>query len=288
MEVPASDHLLKYAYKWDFKKAIDQSVEATIFARDNGLYVSFFTIDGTRADISDYMNVVKAVAKDGHMDELTIVDTFGGLNPHAVPYLVKKVKEEIKKPLGIHVHDDYGMGSAITVMALASGVDIAHTSISACGERAGNASYEDVALSLLTLYGVDTGLKYEKIYPLAEYFREMSGLRVRQNRGIVGEDISKIESGIVAAWVRNVAGIAPLELSPYLYPLTGHPDAEVVIGKMSGLPTVEIYLDKLGLKTEDELQKMEIVLKIKEKAFQKMGLLTLGDFEEIARKVLNA
>jgi isopropylmalate/homocitrate/citramalate synthase len=116
----------------------------------------------------------------------------------------------------------------------------------------------------------------------------MSGLRIRQNRGIVGEDIAKIESGIVAAWYKNVEGIAPLELSPYLYTLTGHPDAEVVIGKMSGLPTVDIYLDKLGLKAEDDKQKMEIVLKIKEKAFQKMSLLTLGDFEEIARKVLNA
>lgn len=286
MEVPCSRHLIEYAYKWSFEKAIATSIESTLYARDNGMYVSFFTIDGTRADIDDYMSMVKAIAKDGHMDELTIVDTFGGLNPHAVPYLVKRVKEEIKKPLGIHVHDDYGMGSALTIMALASGVDIAHTSISACGERAGNASYEDVALGLLTLYGVDTGLKYEKIYPLAKFFREVSGLQVRQSRGIVGPDISKIESGIVAAWYKNVEGIAPLELSPYLYSLTGHPDVEVVIGKLSGIPTIEIYLDKLGLKARDEDQKMEIVMKVKEKSLTKLGLLNLAEFEEIARKII--
>ncbi|MCC8193074.1 MAG: pyruvate carboxyltransferase [Deltaproteobacteria bacterium] len=288
MEVPSSRHLIEYAYKWSFEKAIELSIESTLYARDNGMYVSFFTIDGTRADIDDYMKMVKAIAKDGHMDELTIVDTFGGLNPHAVPYLVKKVKEEIKKPLGIHVHDDYGMGSALTIMALASGVDIAHTSISACGERAGNASYEDVALGLLTLYGVDTGLKYEKIYPLAEYFRKVSGLHVRQNRGIVGPDIAKIESGIVASWFKNVDGIAPLELSPYLYSLTGHPDTEVVIGKLSGIPTVEIYLDQLGLKAKNDEQAMEIVMKVKERALENLRLLTLGEFEEIARKVIGA
>jgi isopropylmalate/homocitrate/citramalate synthase len=287
LEVPTSGHLLKYAYKWTTEKAVETSIEATRFAHDNGLYVSFFTIDGSRADIDEYLNIVKAVAREGHMDELTIVDTFGGLNAHAVPFLVKSVREAVPNvPLGIHVHDDYGMGSSITVAALAAGVDIAHTSISGSGERAGNAPYEDVALALLTLYGIDTGLKYEKIYPLAEYYREMSGLRCRQNQGIIGEDINKIESGIVAAWYKNVEGIAPLELSPYLYPLTGHPDAEVVIGKMSGIPTVDIYLDKLGLKARNEDQKLEIVKKIKEKAYEKMSLLSAGEFEEIARKVL--
>jgi isopropylmalate/homocitrate/citramalate synthase len=287
LEVPTSGHLLQYAYKWTQEKAIETSIEATRFAHENGLTVSFFTIDGSRADIDEYLRIVKTVAREGHMDELTIVDTFGGLNPHAIPFLVKSVREAVPDvPLGIHVHDDYGMGSAITVAALAAGVDIAHTSISACGERAGNAAYEDVAMALLTLYGVDTGLKYEKIYPLAEYFREMSGLRCRQSRGIIGEDIHKIESGIVAAWYKNVEGIAPLELSPYLYSLTGHPDTEVVIGKMSGIPTVDIYLDKLGLKAKDEDQKLEIVKKMKEKAFEKMSLLSVGEFEEIARRVL--
>ena len=101
----------------------------------------------------------------------------------------------------------------------------------------------------------------------------------------VFDNLADIESGIVADWYRNAVATAPLELSPYLYSLTGHPDTKVVIGKMSGIPTVEIYLDKLGLKATTE-QKQEIVGKIKEKAYQKMRLLTLGEFEELARKVL--
>ena len=286
MEVPASDHILEYAYKWDMQKAIDVSVECTRLAHQNGLFVSFFTIDGTRASIDDYLSLIQQVATDGYMDELTIVDTFGGLNPHAVPYLVKKVKEKISSPIGVHFHDDYGLGGATTIAAAAAGVDVLHTSISGCGERAGNAAYEDVALGLLTLYGVDTGLDYSKIYPLSKFFRNLSGLNIRQNQGITGESLADIESGIVAGWFKNVEGIAPLELSPYLYSLTGHPDAQVVIGKMSGIPTVDIYLDKLGLSATNE-QKLELVAKIKEKAFAKMGLLTVGEFEEMARSVLN-
>jgi len=288
MEVPASDHILKYAYQWEFERAIDVSIEATLYARDNGMYVSFFTIDGTRADIDDYLTIVDRVATEGHMDELTVVDTFGGLNPHSVPYLIKKVKEHVTdKPIGIHFHDDFGLGAANTIMGLAAGADIAHTSISAIGERAGNAPYEDIALSLLTMYGIDTGLKYEKIYPLSKYLREVTGLAVRQNRGIVGDNVADIESGIVAGWYKNAQSVAPLELSPYLYDLVGHPDTRVVIGKLSGLPSVEIYLDKLGMETEDKDAKMEILKRVKDKALEKHDLLTLEEFGDIAKTVLD-
>ena len=288
MEVPASDHILKYAYRWEFEKAIEVSIEATLYAKENGLYVSFFTIDGTRADIDDYLKIVDRVASEGHMDELTVVDTFGGLNPHSVPYLIKKVKEHIPdKPIGVHFHDDFGLGAATTIMGLASGADIAHTSISGIGERAGNAPYEDVAMALLTMYGVDTGLRYEKIYPLSKYLREITGLTVRQNRGIVGDYVADIESGIVAAWYKNVEGIAPLELSPFLYDLVGHPDTKVVIGKLSGLPTVDIYLDKLGIQTDDKDAKAEILKKIKDTALEKRRLLTVEEFGEIATSVLD-
>lgn len=287
LEVPISDHILKYAYKWDFQKAVDLSIESTLFAHEQGLYVSFFTIDGSRTDIDTYFDLIQKIATEGHMDELTVVDTFGGLNPHAVPYLIKKVKERINdKPIGVHFHDDFGLGAANTIMALASGAEIAHTTISGIGERAGNAPYEDVALSLLTMYGIDTGLKYEKMYPLSKYLQKISGLKVRQNRGIVGDDIANIESGIVAAWFKNAADIAPLELAPYLYSLTGHPEAKVTIGKMSGIPTVDIYCDQLGLRANEE-QKAEIVIAIKKKAFEKSSLLTLKEFEDIARNIID-
>jgi isopropylmalate/homocitrate/citramalate synthase len=144
-----------------------------------------------------------------------------------------------------------------------------------------------VALSLLCMYGVDTGLKYEKTYPLSKFLREIADFTVRPNEGIVGDRINQIESGIVAAWYKNAKDIAPLELAPYFYPLVGHPETEVVIGKMSGVPNVEIYLDKLGLTANDE-QKLEIVNAVKEKSLSKGGLLTIEEFREIAEKVISA
>ncbi len=287
VEIPASEHLVKYAYKWEYEKAIDLAIEATQCARENGLYTVFFTIDGTRTDMDTYFNLVTRVANEGHMDALAVVDTMGGLAPHACNYLIKKIKTVVDKPLEVHFHDDYGLGAANTLMALSAGAEVAHTSISGIGERAGNAAYEDIALALLTMYGVDTGLKYEKMNELSEMMRKFGGHIIPSNRGIVGPTLADIESGIVADWWVNAHEEHPLEVSPYMYSLVGHPDAKVVIGKMSGVPTVDIYLDQLGLRCDDKDQKMEIVQAIKTKAFEKHGLLTVGEFADIAHKVLD-
>ena len=126
-----------------------------------------------------------------------------------------------------------------------------------------------------------------KMYELSKYLRDISGMPIRPNTGIVGETVHQIESGIVADWFYNANEIAPLELSPYLYSLTGHPEAEVVIGKMSGVPNVNIYLDKLGLKCEDQDQKLKMVGMIKDKAIEQGHLLTEAQFAEIAHKVLD-
>ena len=287
VEIPASEHMVKYAYNWEYEKAIDLAVEATQCAKENNLYTVFFTIDGTRTDMDTYFNLVTRVATEGHMDSLAVVDTLGGLAPHACNYLIKKIKTVIDKPLEVHFHDDFGLGAANTLMALSAGAEVAHTSISGIGERAGNAAYEDIALALLTMYGVDTGLKYEKIYELSEMMRKFCGHTIPGNRAIVGPTLADIESGIVADWWVNAHEEHPLEVSPYLYSLVGHPDAKVVIGKMSGIPTVDIYLDQLGLKCDNKDQKMEIVQAIKAKAFEKHGLLTVGEFADIAHKVLD-
>ena len=286
VEVPSSDHLLKYGYKWELQRAIDLAIDATKCAHENGLYTVFFCIDGSRTGLEDFTKIISSVANEGHMDALALVDTMGGLAPHAAPFLVKSIKSVIDKPLEVHFHDDFGMGAATTVMALMAGAEVAHTSITGIGERAGNAPYEDIALALLTMYGVDTGLKYDKMYELSEMMRNFCGHTIPSNRGIVGPTLAEIESGIVADWWLNAHEQHPLEVSPYLYSLVGHPDAKVVIGKNSGIPTVDIYLDQLGMSCDNKEQKLEMVSKIKEKSFEKMGLLTVGEFEEIAHEVL--
>jgi len=285
VEIPSSDHMVEIAYKWEMQRAIDLSIEATQYAKELGLYTVFFPIDMSRANMGWVLDLVEKVAKEGHMDALAVVDTMGGLNPHSVAHLIKKVKERIDKPIEAHFHDDFGLGAANTIMALAAGADVAHTTITAIGERAGNAAYEDVAMSLLTMYGVDTGLNYDKIYPTSKFLRDRSGLGLRQNRGIVGDNIFDIESGIVTAWYQNAKDIEPLEISPFLPSLVGHKATGIVLGKHSGLPSIEIHLEKLGMTVESVEHKNEILLKVKEKAYEKSGILTTEEFTNIVNEV---
>ncbi|MTI47177.1 LeuA family protein [Sporosalibacterium faouarense] len=285
IEIPSNEQMIKEAYGWTLEKAIDLSIKATQAAHEAGLYTVFFPIDMTRANIDWVLKLVEKVASDGYMDALAIVDTVGGLAPHTVPYLVDVVKSRIKKPVELHFHDDFGLGSANSIMGLAAGADVVHTTISAAGERAGNASYEDIAMSLLTMYDVNLGLNYSEIYPLSQLFRSLVDFPVRRNRGIIGEDIFKIESGIVAGWYQNVKNSNPLLVSPFLPQLIGHNNTEIVLGKHSGAPSIDYWLEKNNVKIDDK-DKVELLNKVKLKAYQNNRLLDENDFNELLKEYM--
>jgi isopropylmalate/homocitrate/citramalate synthase len=286
IEIPSSDHMIQKAYKWELEKAISLSIEATAYAKELGLYTVFFPIDMSRADMHWALKLINRVANEGHMDALALVDTFGGLNLHTIPYLVAKAKESLDKPVELHFHDDFGLGSANTIAGLACGADVAHTTISSIGERAGNCSYEDVALTLRTMYDIDLGLDFSKMYGLSKCMREYAGIPIRPNQGIVGEDIAKIESGIITGWYVNTQETDPLELAPYLPELTGHPDTEVVLGKSSGLPSIDVYLKEIGVDVESKDMKMKILTAVKQRSIKKHGLITKDEFEEIVKEII--
>lgn len=286
VEIPSSEHMIKNAYKWSVEKAIELSIEATRFAKENGLYTVFFPIDATRAELNWFLTLIEKVATEGHMDALVLVDTFGGISPHAVPYMVRKVKERIKdKPIEVHFHDDFGMGAANTLMALAAGAEVAHTTVSALGERAGNAPYEELVVALKTMYDIDLGIDLSKLYSISKFVREIAHLPMRYNRPIVGDMLFNIESGIIAGWYQNCGVDMPTELAPIVAELVGQMPPQVVLGKNSGIPSIDYWLDKIGVSADDE-QKKEILAKVKERAFVKGWLLNEDEFRAIVSKVI--
>lgn len=284
IEIPCNEEMITKAYGWTMEKALELSIQASIAAKEAGLYTVFFPIDMTRASMSWSLDLLSHVADNGHMDALAIVDTMGVLMPHTVPFLVDTVRSKLPgKPIELHFHDDYGLGAANTIMGLAAGADVAHTTIGAIGERAGNAPYEDVALALLTMYGVDLGLDYSQIYPLNKMMREFSGLPIRGNRGITGDTVFNIESGIVADWYKQSHETDPLITNSYLPALTGHPDTQIVLGKHSGISSVDVWLEEAAIQLDKE-QKRTLVADVKARAYEKHGLLNQADFDQLLAK----
>src|SRR5438128_8770355 len=75
IEIPASDHMIKNAYGWTVDRAMKSSIDATLAAKEAGLYTVFFTIDATRTELGRFLDIVEQVATEGHMDELTMANT---------------------------------------------------------------------------------------------------------------------------------------------------------------------------------------------------------------------
>jgi isopropylmalate/homocitrate/citramalate synthase len=285
MEVPSSEHIIEYAYKWSLDKAVETSIEATQYAKSQGLYVVFFPIDASRAEMSWYLKIIEQVATEGHMDALALVDTFGVLSPHAVSYFVRHTRERIRKPLETHFHMDFGMGVANTIIALTEGAEVVHSTISGIGERAGNAPTEETLLALLTMYGVDTGIKTENLTKISQYVRKITGQPMATNRPIVGDMLFDIESGIIASWYKNAGKQHFLEVFPFHPKLVGQKMPRIVLGKNSGIDSIRMHLDRIRVKATDD-QVNEIVARVKRESMRKKGLLDDSGFRKIVKQVV--
>jgi isopropylmalate/homocitrate/citramalate synthase len=284
IEIPASAHLVEHAYKWPLEKAIDLSIKATAFAKEQGLYTVFFTIDGTRTEMDWLLKLVNRVATEGHMDAFTLVDTFGVLSPQAASYFTRKVKEKVKKPLEIHFHSDFGLGIANTIMAVLSGGEVIHTTVGGIGERCGNASMEETVLALLTLYGIDVGIDYSKLNELSELVMELAGTEVPPNRPFVGSKAYTIESGIVTSWFKNAFEKDPTIVFPVHPKFVGHSMPEIILGKKSGVDNITLWSQKLGIELSEE-EKMTVLNQVKLRSHDLKRTLTEDEFRKIAKRV---
>jgi Isopropylmalate/homocitrate/citramalate synthases len=285
MEIPSSDHLIKYGYGWTEKRAIELSVDATSYAHSHGLKVTFFTIDSTRAPLKVISRLVGKVAEEGHMDSLALADTFGGLNPQATSYFVKEMKNKLRKEVEIHAHNDFGLGVANTIAALMAGAKVAHVTVNGIGERTGNTALEELVLALHLLYGVDTSVKLEKLRYLSKVVSKHSRVELPPQKPVVGDGIFTIESGIIAGWWRRLEKLdMPLEMYPFKPELVGHEGIKVILGKKSGRDSIYYFAEKLGLKLHDETETDNILREVKSKSIEKKGPITEEEFKEILQK----
>lgn len=283
-EIPCSEHMIDIAYQWPLERAIQQSIEVTKYAHEKGLRVVFFTIDASRADPKWFIETIKRIAAEGHMDALALADTMGVLSPHGAYAMVKAVKQVVDVPIEIHFHDDFGMGTAATLFGLAAGADVAHTCAIGLGERAGNTPYEDLVVSLKCLYGIDLGLDLTKISEMAKLAEELSGVKQRRNRAIFGPTLYAIESGILTGWYKNSYPDNPLEVTPFLPELVGREPVEIALGKLSGVPNIEIRMSMLGKDLPDKDTAKNVLADVKAKAAEVERELTDDEFIEILTK----
>src|SRR5207249_2813408 len=187
-------------------------------------------------------------ALDAGAEELVVVDTIGACGPEAVEFLVRQVREWVgpQVPLHFHGHNDFGLATASAVAAVRAGAQWIQGTINGMGERAGNANLVEVALALDGLYGVATNLRLDKARAFSERLREVSGTQLEPWKPIVGENLFRRESGAVASQFHD-----PPSIEPYSSELVAA-ERSIVLGKKSGLDSIRITCEKLGLDVGEE------------------------------------
>jgi isopropylmalate/homocitrate/citramalate synthase len=219
------------------------------------------------------------------MDGLALVDTMGATSIHAMRYFVRAIKARIDKPLEAHFHMDFGLGIANTLMAVSEGVEVIQSTVLGLGERAGNVPMEETVMALLTLYGIDIGIKVEQLKPLADLVREISGAIVPGNRPIVGDDLFKVESGIIATWLLNCGEEHQTEVMPFRPRMVGQAEPEVVMGKGSGIDSVKDWLAKFQIQATEE-KAMEVLMAVKDWGLINKRLMNDDEFRRLAEETL--
>jgi isopropylmalate/homocitrate/citramalate synthase len=285
VEIPSSEHIIEYGYQWPLAKAIDLSVKATRFAHEQGLYVVFFTIDATRANMDWLLQLIDKVAEEGHMDAMAMVDTMGVAHPSAIRYYARRLRERLGRPLEAHFHNNFGLANANSLAALEEGAEVIHSTVLGMGEGSGQAATEQMALALQLMYGYSTGVKLDKLYELGRLVVELTGHNVPVSQPVIGEHLYHVESGIPSAWWLKVRDSHPTELFPVLPSLTGHGPVELVLGKGCGIDSIAYWLEKLAISASPE-QARDLVLMVKERAYEMKRLVTEDEFRAMVSRVV--
>jgi isopropylmalate/homocitrate/citramalate synthase len=169
-------------------------------------------------------------------------------------------------------------------MAVLAGAEVIHSTVTGIGERAGNTPLEETALALLTLYGIDVGIRYNKLNELSQLVQELSGTAIPANRPFIGEGAYNIESGIVTGWFKNAFEQNPTTVYPVRPDFVGHKKPEILMGKKSGVDNVSLWATKLGIHLSDE-EGMEVLRRVKLKAHDLKRTLTEAEFKKVVKDV---
>lgn len=249
--IGSSDVHILHKFRSTREQVLEQGAWATKYAKDKGYEVEFYAEDAGRADLPFLAKLVEAVVAAG-ADVVNIPDTTGYCLPHLygkrIQYLMENVKNIDKAVISVHCHNDLGMATANTISGLINGARQAEVTINGIGERAGNTSLEEVAMTLKVHKDLDlyTNIKSERIFELSHLVSSMMRMPVQANKAIVGRNAFAHSSGIhqdgFLKHAENYEIINPADV--------GVPSSSIVLTARSGRAALKHRVELLGHSVE--------------------------------------
>jgi homocitrate synthase NifV len=193
VSISSSDIHIEHKLMRDRQWVLDSVKRATEFAKSHGLYVSVNAEDSSRAN-PDFLVEFALTAKEAGADRLRYCDTVGILDPFETYKRVKTLIEEVGIPIEMHTHNDFGMATANAIAGLKAGATYVNTTVNGLGERAGNASMEELVMSLQYCENVNLGIRTSLFRGLSEYVALASGRTLPAWKPVVGSGLFVYEA----------------------------------------------------------------------------------------------
>jgi len=244
----------QYKLKRAEQEIIKLSVEGVKLAKSFVQDVEFSPEDASRTELPFLTEVVEATIEAG-ATTVNIPDTVGYSTPdhftHIIEHLMTHVKNIKQAVISVHCHNDLGLAVANSLAAVKAGARQVECTINGLGERAGNASLEEVVMAIKTradVYKARTRINTRMIYPTSRLVSSLTGIHVQRNKAIVGQNAFAHEAGIHQHGV-----LAHRETYEIMNPQdVGIPESKLVLGKHSGRHALRDRLNQLGVELDDK------------------------------------
>ena len=246
--VATSDLHLEYKLKKTRDEVLEMTRRAVSLARDYAEEVEFSAVDASRSDV-DYLCEVLAVAVEEGATVINVPDTVGYTMPAEFSALVETIRDRVvgdrNVQISVHCHNDLGLAVANSLAAVAAGARQVECTINGIGERAGNASLEEIVMAMKVRSDqlpYETSIDTMQIYPTSQLLSAIIGCSVQPNKAIVGRNAFAHEAGIHQHGVMS---------NPLCYEImtpesVGVPTSKLVLGKHSGRHALALRYQELG------------------------------------------
>ncbi len=268
---------LSHMMKVPLKEAIDRILKATEYASSKGLFVQFNATDTTRTPLETLLDLYrKAVSAGAAM--VGVSDTAGAMGPTGMRYLVHQLRQAVDVPIGVHCHNDLGLAMANTIAGIEAGASMVDVTVNGLGERAGNASLDEVAAALTYVYGYDLGLSIKKLMPLSQRVAELSRIPIPPTKPLVGESafthtLGAHQWGVRQAW---------FVYEPVRAEAVGN-QRRLPLGRLTHHLLVQDKLKEQGFTGLDDDTVKRITEKVRSLAEKEARFVTEEELAEIAR-----
>jgi 2-isopropylmalate synthase len=244
---------MKFKLQMEPEEVLKAAVTAVEHAKCFTDNVEFSPEDATRSEPEFLVKLLSEVVRAGAVT-LNIPDTVGYTTPDEMYELILRLRNEVHNAdqvvFSVHCHDDLGMGVANSLAAVKAGARQIECTVNGIGERAGNASLEELVMALKTrqsFYGLETNIDTAQIYPMSKLLQQITGVGVQPNKAIVGANAFAHEAGIHQHGVLK----NPLTYEIMTPQSVGIKSSSLVLGKHSGRHALADRIKSLGFTLND-------------------------------------